>query len=827
MMSQEIHRLLIIDDAPEIHDLIRAILNPVPVVPKPSPNRTLAPADGGFLVDSAFNGTEGVAQVGLALADQAPYALAFVDLRMPPGPDGLETIRQIWQVDPCVQIVLCTGYSDFTNQQLGQLLVKKDQLLILKKPFDPQEVTQLANALTEKWSLARKVEAHIQHLNLVLAEKSQDLDRAVSLLNAILESCPDGTLIVNRGGRAVNFNGAFLRMWGLNRSELELAVDDWLEPVLHQLKEPAEFRRRIQDGVANQEQNTDGILELADGRLFKYHSQPQLLAEEVVGRVWSFSDISGRKCPEVKEGRPLGLASLGEDTTEQKRAEQALRDSENQYRLLFESNPTPILVYDQSDLRFRAVNEAAVRHYGFSKQEFLSMTLRDIVLTEEITAFLTALWQSGGDREDSRIWRHRRKDGKLIEMEITSHSLAFPGHRAWLSLANEVTERSNLEAQLRQSQKMESVGQLAGGIAHDFNNLLTVIAGHTGILLAKEELSPQIAEPLREVAEAAKRASDLTRQLLTFSRKSVLQLQVADLNEVVNNVTKMLRRILGEDISLYVSFAPHLASVKADLGMIEQVLVNLAVNSRDAMPKGGQLSIDTACIEVEADYVQQNPDATPGRFVRLTFADTGCGISEETLPRIFEPFFTTKALDRGTGLGLATVYGIIKQHQGWIKVSSQVGLGTKFEIYLPSCNEQVGEFSYSNLEQRVIGGTETILVVEDELPLLRLIHHILASHGYKVLESSSGHNALAQWQEHNDRIDLLLTDLILPDGIAGPELASILQEAKPSLKVIFTSGYDLERLAGDFTLGEGVNFIQKPFHARKLAETVYDCLHGA
>ncbi len=454
------------------------------------------------------------------------------------------------------------------------------------------------------------------------------------------------------------------------------------------------------------------------------------------------------------------------------------------------------------------------------------MTLRELALPEEIPAFLEKISRLTTETASTGIWRHRKKDGKLSEMEITSHPLVFAGKRAWLSLAIDVTERLSLEAQLRQSQKMESVGQLAGGIAHDFNNLLTVISGHAGLLLAKENLGPKIADPLKEISEAAKRAADLTRQLLMFSRKQIIQLQVVDLNETVNNVAKMLRRILGEDILLDLNFSPSLPCIKADLSMIEQVLLNLAVNSRDAMPKGGQLRIRTTSVMVDELQAQQNPEAHKGRFVCLSEADTGSGISPEHLPRIFEPFFTTKELDRGTGLGLATVYGIVRQHQGWIEVTSKLQHGTTFNIFLPATNEKSGAVVMPQSDARVIGGTETILVVEDEAPLLKLIRHILESHGYKVLECSNGRTALELWEQHRKKIELLFTDMILPDGMTGPELAEILQASKPGLKVIYTSGYNTEKLSHGAPLQEGLNFIQKPFHARKLAETVYDCLNA-
>jgi nitrogen-specific signal transduction histidine kinase/ActR/RegA family two-component response regulator len=398
--------------------------------------------------------------------------------------------------------------------------------------------------------------------------------------------------------------------------------------------------------------------------------------------------------------------------------------------------------------------------------------------------------------------------------------------KRWLSLAVDVTERLNLEAQLRQAQKMESVGQLAGGIAHDFNNLLTVINGHASLLTAGEKLSSKSADSVKEILEAGKRAGALTRQLMTFSRKQECHPQVVDLNEVVNAVTKMLRRILGEDVTLQVDFSPGLPSIKADLGMIEQVLLNLAVNSRDAMPRGGRLRVRTSAVDIDPATALQNPEAAPGRYVCLSFSDTGCGIAPEHLGRIFEPFFTTKQLGRGTGLGLATVYGIIKQHQGWITVQSRMDEGATFQIFIPACSARGGPLQMNPTEQKVIGGTESILVVEDEAPLLKLMLHVLESHGYKVLGCSNGREALDLWREHRNRIDLLLTDLILPDGMTGNVLAGILKQSKPGLKILYTSGYNAERLAKEFQPGAPVNLIQKPFHAHKLVEMVFETLNA-
>ena len=392
--------------------------------------------------------------------------------------------------------------------------------------------------------------------------------------------------------------------------------------------------------------------------------------------------------------------------------------------------------------------------------------------------------------------------------------------------AADVTELQNLEAQLRQAQKMESVGQLAGGIAHDFNNILTVIQGHTSLLGMTGKLSDDAKESTQQIALAAERAANLTRQLLTFSRRQIIQPKNLDLNEVVNNMTKMLRRLLGEDITLQVNYTPALPLVHADPGMMEQILLNLSVNARDAMPKGGRLFVDTSVVMVDKAYVEQIPEAVPGEYICLAVKDTGAGIPPQTLPRIFEPFFTTKDVGKGTGLGLATVYGIVQQHKGWIKVASTVGKGTVFQIFLPTVKGKNITQELQAAEPKVRGGTETILVVEDEAPLRTLVRSVLERYGYKVIEAVSGGAALSLWEQHKDKIQLLLTDMVMPHGMSGRELAEKLLAERPTLKVIYSSGYSLAVVGTDMVLQEGINFLQKPYHPRKLAQAVRDCLDG-
>ena len=388
----------------------------------------------------------------------------------------------------------------------------------------------------------------------------------------------------------------------------------------------------------------------------------------------------------------------------------------------------------------------------------------------------------------------------------------------------DITEHRKLEEQLRQSQKMEAIGQLAGGVAHDFNNILAVIQLQIGLLESTGELLPVQQDFAREIGRATQRAANLTRQLLLFSRKQALQPQDLDLNAIVANITKMLQRTLGEDVSLQLNFFPEPLLIHADPGMMEQILVNLAVNSRDAMPQGGRLIIETSAVKFDAVTVQQSPQARPGAFTCLSVSDTGDGIAPHILPRIFEPFFTTKDVGKGTGLGLATVFGIVQQHQGWINVYSEAGHGTTFRIYLPRLAGIISQPVAAPTLANVRGGNETILVVEDEPALCLLVHTALADLGYRVLEAANGADALDVWKKHRAEIHLLLTDMVLPDGMNGKEIARRLVLENPQLKVIYTSGYSAEVAGKDLILQEGVNFLAKPFPIHKLAQTVRECL---
>jgi len=567
---------LVIDDNQAIHADFKKILQPVDASTAgldaaaaelfgeaPSPS-----APFNFEVDSAHSGEEGLALVQAARAQGHPYALAFVDVRMAPGWNGIETTAHICQHDPDIQIVICTAYSDYSWEEMIAKLGQSDRLVILKKPFDTVEVLQLSHAMTEKWELGQKARARMDQLEQMVAGRTRELEDANEKLKA------------------------------------------------------------------------------------------------------------------------------------------------------------------------------------------------------------------------------------------------------------EISERAQVEDALRQSQKMEAIGQLAGGIAHDFNNLLTVIRGYVQCLTSEMPQNPNVSEALHEIDVAAERAAKLTSQMLLFSRKKRIQSQSLNLNDVIAQFGTMLRRLLGENIALTIKTTGKPLTIHADPVMIEMVVLNLAVNARDAMPQGGQLIIRTEEIEISAEGDLRGSKAHPGSYACISVVDTGCGIAPDVLPHLFEPFFTTKEVGKGTGLGLATVYGIAKQHSGWVEIESEPGHGAQFKVFFPINLKKSEPGTSFKSKAQILGGTETILLVEDEPALRRLARTVLQRHGYCIHEACSGAEALSVWSGHASKIDLLVTDMIMPGGISGRQLADQLQHERGDLKVIYTTGYSPDTISQDLALEEGVNFLAKPYPSEKLAQIV-------
>ncbi len=641
------------------------------------------------------------------------------------------------------------------------------------------------------------------------------------------------------------------------------------------------------------------------------------------------------------------------EAAERNQAQLAIEQSETRFRLLFASHPHPMWVYDLETLQFLEVNEAAIARYGYTRDEFLTLRLPDIRPQNERDRLYANLATPRPPLQHSGIWRHQDRQGNLLDVEITSHTLEFAGrraalvvaqditertrleeerayimasalcllwsaeirehtggelrwqsrfpdmaaaqrfmplellpgepyHQAWyrcrlpedrercdrlsmiairqgqsyqqdfrmrcadgsirwlhenirietlvegsrwraVGVATNITERKRLEDQLLQAQKLESVGRLAGGVAHDFNNLLAVIAGHTELAEEEMEVGSPGQEHLRVISETTERAANLTRQLLAFARKQVIEPRITNFNDLAHSMEKMLSRLIGENIELVTRFDPDLGLVKVDPGQFEQILVNLAVNARDAMPEGGKLTIETANVSLDESYAAYYPSATVGDYVMLSVSDTGMGIEDSIKGQIFEPFFTTKGMGKGTGLGLATVYGIVKQSGGNIWVYSELEHGTTFKIYIPRTSSGGETYTAHEAQVERPRGDETVLVVEDELALRMLTVSALQRQGYTVLEAVNGEDALRVASEYTDVIHLLVTDVIMPQ-MGGKPLAARLLALRPDIKVLYTSGYTDDMILHHGVLDSGVSFLQKPFTLSALAHKVRDVL---
>jgi two-component system cell cycle sensor histidine kinase/response regulator CckA len=529
--------------------------------------------------------------------------------------------------------------------------------------------------------------------------------------------------------------------------------------------------------------------------------------------------------PIEKEGQLVGAVVTFLDVSERKRAEAALRASEETYRDFIENASFGIFRANaQGDLL--DANPALVSMLGYgSKEELLLLNLqRDVYEKPEDREFAVRTYQLNGRGNGVEVsWK--RKDQKTITVRLCGRIVRDRENeiKHYEVIAEDVTEKRTLEEQFRQAQKMEAMGRLAGGISHDFNNLLGVIIGHSDLALMHLPQDHALRSRVEEIKKAGQRAASLTRQLLAFSRKQVLEPKVLDLNTVVSDTGKMLVRVLGEDVELITRLNPALEHVKADPTQIEQVIMNLAINARDAMPGGGKLIIETMNAELDLPYVQhKHTDVRPGKYVLLSVSDTGIGMDKTTQSRIFEPFFTTKDVGKGTGLGLATVYGIIRQSGGYIWVYSEVGKGTTFKVYIPQVREKASEIQ-PEVATPVPRGCGTILLVEDEVPLRKLSHQLLESMGYRVIEAENGPDAVRIAAQCTDPIQLLVTDVVMP-GMSGRELAESLVAMHSQLKVLYVSGHTDDVIVHYSILKPGVAFLQKPFTREGLAKKIQEAL---
>ncbi len=622
-------------------------------------------------------------------------------------------------------------------------------------------------------------------------------------LRTILQTTQDAFYLVDTQGKLLDVNDAYCMMSGYTREELQqMRVSD-LEYV-EDAQEVAGHIRRImsrgRDRFETQHRRKDG----------------QIL--DIESSV-TFQDILG--------GR---FVCFLRDITEHKRAEQSLRESEERFRQVVEGAPVGMFI--ATDGLFRYLNQAALAMFGAQNPEQIA---GQSVFARVHPDFHAAVSERARQLVEERKAvpfleeRYLRLDGTAFDVEVTAIPFVFAKRNGAIMFIHDITQRKleddkrvALEQQLRQAQKMEAVGRLAGGIAHDFNNVLMVIQSYAEMLQDGLPAFDSLRRNTQQIIQAADRAASLTRQMLAFSRKQILLPVVLDLNAVINDTAKMLKRIIGEDIEIQINSAESIWAIEADSDQIVQVLMNLSVNARDAMAHGGTLMINTGNITVEEGSVGRHAFISPGDYVRLSVADTGIGMSRELQGQIFEPFFTTKEVGKGTGLGLATVYGIVKQSGGYVWVDSELGQGSCFTIYLPRVKGAVAPITPVEPESRP-RGTETILVTEDEDTLRDAICDYLKTLQYTVLAASSGQQALSVVAEHEGRIDLLLTDLVMPK-MSGGELSQLLETLRPELKTIFMSGYADDAVLRHGIRDRGAAFLQKPFSLGALARKVRETL---
>ena len=532
---------------------------------------------------------------------------------------------------------------------------------------------------------------------------------------------------------------------------------------------------------------------------------------------------------EDASGKPIRLIGSHIDITDQKRAQEALQEINKRYRTLFEHSADDIFLHDLNG-NILDVNRSATLHTGYSEEELRKLTVFDLLPDSVDKEDILRQWRQWKPGQTFIIEdRHRRKDGSLYPIEINTGKVQFDGQNLILSMVRDISERKQseqergkLQEQLNQAMKMESVGRLAGGVAHDFNNMLGVILGHTELALDQVgKLSP-VHSDLVEIRRSAQRSADLTRQLLAFARQQTSSPKVIDLNQTIDEMLTMLQRLIGEDIELSFFRAEHLYPVKIDPSQVDQILANLCVNSRDAIEGIGKITIETQNTFLDDEYCAHHAGCTPGDYVMLALSDDGCGIEKKSLENLFEPFFTTKQVGEGTGLGLSTVYGIVKQNSGFIEVYSEPGQGATFKIYLPQSLENFfGEAVRPSTE--VSKGTETVLLVEDEGAILNLASVVLRRHGYLVLAAGTPKDALELVQEYEARIHLLITDVVMPE-MNGWQLKNELQKLIPDMKVLFMSGYTANIVADRGVLEKDVKFLQKPFSIESLAKKVREVL---
>ena len=822
-------RILVIDDNRAIHDDFRKILSPDTIgvaalgvtETELFGKSTQVVRKIHYEIDSAYQGQEGVMLVKKAFEAGRPYAMAFVDIRMPPGWDGVETTRKIWAVDPEVQIVLCTAYADYSWEEMFEKIGNSDRLVILKKPFDTVEALQLAHALTEKWWLHQQSRQKMEELERMVAERTRELqqtnqslqtevvehqraEESLRLVSSAVEQAKESILITDAkfdlpGPKIIFVNPAFTQMTGYTAEEAIGKTPD----ILHGPGTDSTLASRIgQDLERSEEFEGEAIHYRKDGTEFnvELHIAP---IRNASGNITHFVVIQ-------------------HDITERKRAETAL------IRLasIIESSGDAIVGKDLNSI-ITSWNRGAEKLFGHTASEMVGTSIMRLLPADRQDEEKQILEKiKRGEQVEPFETLRQTKDGRLVDVSVTASPIKdATGKLLGVSkVARDITERKRLEAQLFQSQKMETVGKLAGGVAHEFNSILTAIICQSELLIEDLPAGSPLAKNAVEISSAAGRAATLTRQLLAYGRRQFLQPELLDLNAVLAGMASTLGHLMGRGADVRIVPAAGLKAVKADAGQLEQVIMNIAMNAADAMPNGGKLTLETANVSFDQESVGRYPELKPGDYVMLAITDTGTGMSEKVKARVFEPFFTTKGVGQGAGLGLSTCYGIIKQSGGHISVYSELARGATFKIYLPQVEPQT-KIPPQRLDLPDLPrGTETILLVEDDPAMREMAATLLRRLGYTVLAAANGIEALSLKQQRDTgHIDLLFTDVVMPH-MSGKELADRVRALYPHTRILFTSAYTENAIVHQGGLDPGVALLQKPFTPSALAHKLREVL---
>ncbi len=741
----------------------------------------------------------------------------YLALGLPIPPLTGEWFDLVWSLPWLIPLITATSWRDsghsvhpaherspFSRLMVMQVLPLLFPSLVLLM------ATEIARVQLEVAAIAVLLSLGISYARLLLAQREQqrsaeELRQSHNLLQAIIEGTSEAIFVKDLKLRYVMINAAGAGLVGRSVQEVigKNDYDFFSEETARQM---AEEDRRV---IESQQTHTYENSGTAAGVTRTY--------------------LSTKNPYRDAQGHVIGVMGIALDITERKRAERAVQESEKRFRTLFQGSPIGIALIDMEG---RAVdtNPAYRKMLGLVPEEPVTNALFNELTyppNREADAMRYAALIGGELEHDRREKRYLLRDGRTVwadlNLSVLKDSEGKPQYVMAMSI--DISERKRLEEQLRVAQRMEAIGTLSGGIAHDFNNMLTVIKGYTGMVLERKGLEEELRSQVQQIDGAAEQAASLTRQLLAFSRRQVLQPKVFDLNALVVNMEKMLRRLIGEHIEMVTVTVPDLGLVKADPSQIEQVIMNLVVNSRDVMPKGGRLTLETANRDLDETYAREHVGAIPGRYVMLAVRDTGMGMEPEVQAHIFEPFFTTKEQGKGTGLGLSMVYGIVKQSGGYIWVYSEPGRGTTFKIYLPRLDEPAEITQAERTPAAAVKGSETILLVEDDRGVRELTRAILTACGYSVLIGDDASTAASLCEHYAGPIHMLLTDMVMP-GISGPELATQVLVRRPEIKILYMSGYTNNTIFREGMLDATVFFLQKPFTPASLSGKVREVLDG-